>query len=264
VSNAVKYTPSGEVRVKAGALDEHCVEIEVRDTGIGIDAVDRSRVFERFFRADNPDTRAIRGTGLGLAIAKLVAEQHNGRIEVESRRGAGSSFRVLLPKKRGAAIPEPRPSSAPAPAPRARPLVLAIDDDRLAHRIIAASLQTCGIDLICAETGEQGVRIANEHRPEVMLVDLELPDFNGLEVIASVRAAAGTSPPKIIVISGQERPKSLESHGVASFLPKPVRSEVLREEVLRVLGGQDGSISGVHTKDHQGRRRTTKEDGEEK
>ncbi len=243
VSNAVKYTLEGEVTATARVLDENCVEVTITDTGIGIDPVDKIRIFERFFRAENAETRAIRGTGLGLAIVKLAIEQHGGRIEVESKRGSGSTFRVLLPRRRGAPIPEPLP--APAPTPRERPLVLAIDDDRLAHRIIAASLERCGIDVICAETGEQGVRIANEHHPEVMLVDLELPDFNGLEVIASVRANGSGSPPSVIVISGQDRPQSLELHGVTSFLPKPVRSEVLREEVMRVLAmkgtfGPDG------------------------
>lgn len=234
VSNAIKYTREGAVKVVIDGREPGYVVAEVVDTGIGIDEADRARVFERFFRASNPETRAVRGTGLGLAIAKLVSDQHEGRIEVESVRGSGSTFRVLLPRARGGAIPPPR--SGPAPVERARPLVLAIDDDVFAHRIITAALRVSGIDVICAETAAQGIRAAIESRPDAMIVDVELPDSSGYDVIARLRRDHGLDRTPFVVLSGREPPPSLESLGVTAYLQKPVRSERLREAMVRVLG----------------------------
>jgi signal transduction histidine kinase len=97
ISNALKFTPEGgTVDVRTRADDEHAM-LEVSDTGIGIPAEDQSRLFERFFRSSKAHEQAIPGTGLGLAIVKAIVEAHSGRIEVESREGEGTTFRVRLP-----------------------------------------------------------------------------------------------------------------------------------------------------------------------
>jgi heavy metal sensor kinase len=116
LDNAVKYTPiGGRVTVRASA-EEHSVTIEIEDTGIGIAESDLPHVFERFFRADQARSREIRGSGLGLSIARSIAEMHHGAIEVTSRVGRGSCFRVRLP--RTAAVLGRTPSFANAnPAP---------------------------------------------------------------------------------------------------------------------------------------------------
>lgn len=98
VSNALKYTPSGgRVHVRLG-VDGERVELCVEDTGIGIDAPDRDRLFTRFFRSQQAEARGIQGIGLGLSITKSIVEGHGGRIEVESPAGGGSAFRVRLPR----------------------------------------------------------------------------------------------------------------------------------------------------------------------
>ena len=109
IDNAIKYTPEGgEVRVRlhfepseAGRSERQAV-LEVADTGIGIDAADLRRIFDRFYRVDKARSRAQGGSGLGLAICRWIVEAHGGRIEVRSRPGAGSTFSVRLP---GAAAP---------------------------------------------------------------------------------------------------------------------------------------------------------------
>lgn len=112
VENALRYTPpGGRVSVSLGREGSEAL-LSVRDTGIGIDPDDLPRVFDRFFRADRARARIAGGTGLGLAIAKWIAEAHNGRIEVDSTPGAGSTFRVVLP----VASATPTAGSAEAPA----------------------------------------------------------------------------------------------------------------------------------------------------
>ena len=96
LDNAIKYTESGEIRVTVGS-DAHGAWCEVADTGPGIPVDDQPRIFERFYRVDKGRSREEGGTGLGLAIVKHVAQAHGGRVEVESRLGEGTRFRVLLP-----------------------------------------------------------------------------------------------------------------------------------------------------------------------
>ena len=97
LSNAIKYTPAGG-RVRVGSsVDADRVELCVVDTGIGISAADRDRLFTRFFRARHAEEQSIQGVGLGLSITKSIVESHGGRIEVESEFGRGSMFRVRLP-----------------------------------------------------------------------------------------------------------------------------------------------------------------------
>ncbi len=97
VSNAIKYTPrNGHVEVRL-ALDGARIEICVADSGIGIQAADRDRLFTRFFRAEHAEEQSVQGLGLGLGIAKSIVESHGGRIDVESEVGHGSVFRIRLP-----------------------------------------------------------------------------------------------------------------------------------------------------------------------
>lgn len=237
ISNAVKYTPHGKVRVAVASVSDDAVALTVSDTGIGIDADDVPRLFVRFFRADNPETRRVRGTGLGLSIAKVVTDQHGGRITVDSRRGLGSTFKVELPRRKGRALPAAVGSPTPQVARKNR-LVLAVDDDTLAHRIIVAALKGCGIDVMCAETGQRGIDLAVAQQPDVVLVDLELPDMAGSFVIECLRRDPGLARTPIVVISGRAPPPNIQELSNTWYLRKPVRSEKLREEVLRVLGDE--------------------------
>jgi signal transduction histidine kinase len=104
IDNAFKYTPAGgSVRLSASVVSNEAV-IEVQDSGVGIAGEDLPRIFDRFFRADQARSREVPGAGLGLSIARWIAETHKGRIEVESRVGAGSVFRIVLPLVSASAI----------------------------------------------------------------------------------------------------------------------------------------------------------------
>jgi signal transduction histidine kinase len=97
IGNAIKYTPAGgKVRVSAASGPE-TLTVKVTDTGIGIAEEDQKRLFQRFYRVRNEQTRYIQGTGLGLSLVKKIVESHNGRVEVESRPGRGTTFSVSLP-----------------------------------------------------------------------------------------------------------------------------------------------------------------------
>ena len=101
VSNAVKYSPPGStVELAVGGDDQH-VEVVCADHGLGISPDDQDHLFGEFFRSDDPGVRAVSGTGLGLAIVQRVVSQHQGRIELDSELGIGSTFRVLLPRAGG-------------------------------------------------------------------------------------------------------------------------------------------------------------------
>jgi signal transduction histidine kinase len=114
LTNAIKYTPAGGRVVASLGIDGDRVELAVADTGVGIDAADRERLFSRFFRARHAEEQSIQGVGLGLSITKSIVESHGGRIEVESELGRGSVFRVRLPYDRP---PASAPSAEQADAP---------------------------------------------------------------------------------------------------------------------------------------------------
>jgi PAS domain S-box-containing protein len=244
LSNAIKYTDRGGVEVVAAVDDRGFATIEVIDTGIGIDAADFPRLFDRFFRAENPATRKVRGTGLGLSIARTVAEQHGGRIEVESTRDVGSTFRVLLPLRRGGILPPATRGVESLPAPqrgvRARKVILAIDDDVVSRRIVKQALATCGLDVVSAETAASGLDAAMSCDPDLVLVDLELPDSDGVELIERLRKLPGLAGVPILALSSAAAPPSLAALPHVSHLAKPVPTARLREEVVRRI--DDGTI----------------------
>lgn len=232
VANAVKYTFSGTVRVRVLDLDAERVAVDVEDTGLGIDPADQQRIFEKFYRSADAAVRAQSGTGLGLSIVKVLVERHRGALEVDSAPGRGSRFRVLLPKTQG---------SSPVRLPRdrgarfGRRLALVIDDDPVAQRIVGATLRGLSLDVESALTGAAGLRLAAEHRPDVVVLDIGLPDIDGWEVIAHLRRDPALAAIGIVVSSGDDHGAKALRLGATSFLQKPVGARALCEEVERVL-----------------------------
>jgi len=185
ISNALKFTEHGEVRVRADYDAERRQMIfAVSDTGIGIAAEHHERIFEEFAQVENPLQARVRGTGLGLPLSRRLAELLGGTITVDSRPGHGSVFRLQIT----AAI-RPAPD-APAPASIAQPLwrVLIIDDDALDRYVLRQALQRPGVEVIEAPGGEAGLRLAHEQRPQLIVLDLKMPNVDGYAVLDALQS----------------------------------------------------------------------------
>jgi len=246
VSNAIKYTHEGgliRVTVLRAAGE---VRIAVIDNGVGIDPSDHERVFEEFRQVGDPEERQP-GTGLGLAVTKRLAEAHEGRIELESARGQGSSFTLVLPALRDdqAAPFEPVPASAATAAVVAGVAsgdVLVIEDDPSAVRLLREYLETAGYSVRVAPTGEAGLAAVAERAPAAVVLDVLLPGIDGWEVLRRLKADKRTQAiPVIFVTVVEEREVGL-ALGAADYLVKPIQRAALLGCLARYV--ENGSAAG--------------------
>ena len=188
LTNAAKYTPAGgriEITVREDAGHWN---VSVRDNGIGISPQLLPRVFTMFVQADDAGGGADGGLGIGLALIKGLVELHHGSIEADSAgRGRGSEFRVRLPRAGTAvAAEEPRPAAIAAPAAGARRVLIA-DDNRDGAQSLALLLEAGGHQVRVVHLGKAALEQAQSLNPEVMLLDIGMPDVNGYEVAREVR-----------------------------------------------------------------------------
>ena len=237
LSNAVKYNrPEGEVwlDVQAAAHDGRPGwQLNVRDNGRGLSEAQTALLFEPFNRL-GMEHEGISGTGIGLAIVRELLQRMGGRIEVSSQPGQGSEFRVWWPAV------EP-PDTAPvdlnavqdtalatgAVTPEPKPLkVLYIEDNPVNVLLVEAMLgQRTNIYLSCAIDGASGVRAAYALLPDVVLVDMQLPDFDGMEVLRQLRATPALAAATLIALSANAMPEDVAramAAGFSDYWTKPI------------------------------------------
>ena len=176
VGNAIKFTDTGEVRITATAMNGHFT-VAVTDTGPGIPADELTRVFEQFHQIDNSNTKAKGGTGLGLAIAKQIVEMHGGRIWVESTLGQGATFQMELPIRA-----EFRKGH------RMTKRILVVEDQADLRGILRDLLTGSGYEVVEAADGGEGVAKAKSERPDLILMDIQLPVLDGYETTRQIKA----------------------------------------------------------------------------
>lgn len=236
LSNALKFTDKGSVTARAYRGDgahRHDLVLEVRDTGVGISEEQQRLVFERFHRAPSLRERQASGTGLGLSITSELVELMGGTIELESRLGRGSLFRVRLPLV--AAPLEPVVELLPQLEEGARhphPKVLVVDDDPVSLRVARMMLEELGCQVTCATTGQQALQLVDREPFPVIFMDCQMPVLDGYEATAAIRARPAPSrQPVILAITANTEPRSLErclAVGMNAVLKKPLTFEALR------------------------------------
>lgn len=227
LSNAVKFSPAGgEVTVTVEPANR-IARLSVRDNGPGVPEEFRARIFSKFAQADSSDTRARGGTGLGLAIAREIAERHGGRLWFESSVGEGATFHLDLPL---AGQAEDAPSGG-------GPRLLIVEDDADAAEVLRTMLGEDGFTADTAATAREGLAAARTGDYAAVLVDLQLPDADGIGLIRALRAQPATRDLPVVVVSadvarGRARGYSLE---VLDWLEKPFEPERLRVAVAAIL-----------------------------
>lgn len=228
LANAAKYTdPGGRVRLSA-ALDDGQAVIRVTDNGVGIAPDFLPRVFELFAQADPSLDRSRGGLGIGLTLVRDLVDLHGGAIAAASEGvGRGSEFTVRLPTVAEAEAPPPEGSPVElGPAPAARPLrVLVVDDNVEAAESLAAILGLWGHRADVAHDGASALDLASQRRPEVILLDISLPDTDGYQVARRFRADPRLAEAQILAMTGfagaDDRRRS-EVEGLDGHLVKPV------------------------------------------
>ena len=244
LSNAVKFTDQGEVTlstrfVPATADAPAALRIEVRDTGIGIEADRLSQLFQPFEQGDASMSRRFGGTGLGLAISKRLVELMDGRLWGESRVGAGSTFGLELPL-RAAAVPAPAKAPARTGAAPQRPggdlRLLIAEDNPVNQRVASRMLQRLGYKADVVDNGRLAVEATGREAYDVVLMDVQMPELDGLEATRTIKARPGTTP-WIIALTAhalEDDRRQCLAAGMNDFLSKPVQLAELTAALERV------------------------------
>jgi phosphoglycerate-specific signal transduction histidine kinase len=246
LSNAAKYNrPGGSIGVAAEA-DENRVRIVVRDTGPGIAPEKLEQLFVPFERL-GAELSDVEGTGLGLALSKRLVEAMGGELTVASVVGEGSTFTIVLPRTTAASANGGSASQVHIPADRSatangRAATLLYIEDNLANLTLIETILAGrpAITLMSALQGQLGLDLAWEHRPDVILLDLNLPDLPGDEVLARLRADERTRATPVIVISADAthgRSDTLLGGGAQAYLTKPLDVDQFLGTIDRLVGG---------------------------
>ncbi len=237
VGNAIRYTPEGKkIEIRAYAV-EGAVRVDVRDTGIGIAPEDLGHIFERFYRADHPLVQEAGGSGLGLSIVKMFVEMHGGRVWVESEQGKGSTFTFILPVAVQAEEEDQVHRIPPRLMARTR-TILVVDDDRDVANLVKMQLEDNGYRVCVLGSGRSVVAWAEEKRPDLIVLDLILPDVEGTAVLRALKENATTADIPVIVLTIVSDDGTARSLGAVDYLTKPVDSEDLLRSVEKALTWQ--------------------------
>ncbi|MFZ5779196.1 MAG: ATP-binding protein [Pseudomonadota bacterium] len=194
VSNALKYTDRGEVRVTASLNTPGRIAFTVRDSGIGIPPEDHLRIFDEFVQVRNPLQSRTKGSGLGLPLSRKLADLLGGDITVDSEPGRGSTFSLEIPTS--------LPGASPDEAPDELGRILIVDDEESTRYVLRHMLKSAGEwALIEADDGTEGLRLAQSEQPDFILLDLHLPGLDGFEVFRSLKGDPATSSIPVLVLT---------------------------------------------------------------
>jgi PAS domain S-box-containing protein len=235
VGNAIKFTPQGGRITVLGQVAEGRGRIEVRDTGPGVSAEERRRIFDAFYRPASMD-EGVEGTGLGLAIAQQLVQLQGGRLEVESQPGKGSCFYFDLPL--ATALPAP-PSEVAAPRPG---VILVVEDDPVAAQLITSQLGSAGYHAETCPLPAEAVGTAVSLQPALITLDLLMAQVDGLEILRALKSDPRTRDIPVVVVTILDDPREALALGADDFLVKPVERALLIGAVRRCLAASGAPI----------------------
>ena len=231
IGNAIKFTERGSVQVLCGRLADGRAEVRVADTGVGIPEEQLPNIFDEFYQLRNPERDGAKGTGLGLAICKRLLDVMKCELVVESEVGRGSTFAVRIPAS--LVIDRPGQTAGAEKGQAAEAMggklggvqVLLVEDHEMTRRATAQLLAAEGATVIQASNGREAVRLLAHEYPQVLLLDLMLPDMDGTEVLRRVRERRPESLRCVLVVSGdvtEARKADVKQLGADGLLAKPL------------------------------------------
>jgi CheY-like chemotaxis protein len=235
LSNAAKFTEGGGITLAAQRMaegDGDRLQFVVSDTGIGMTPEQLGRLFQAFSQARSSTSREYGGTGLGLAITRHFCRLLGGDVTVESAPAQGSTFTMTLPAVCPAARPEIATTSVRPRRAGALATVLIIDDEKPAHELLERELAGAGYDILHAAGGREGLKLAKQARPDVITLDIIMPDLDGWSVLKALKADPELCDiPVVLVTIMRDRDLGF-ALGAADYLTKPLD----REALMRVVG----------------------------
>jgi CheY-like chemotaxis protein len=238
LSNAVKFTPPGGViEIAASPLDNDCL-ISVKDNGIGLREEDLERVFEVFTQAGSVEGETTKGTGLGLPLTRQFLKAMNGKIWAESVYGEGSTFLFTLPlngdgiSSQTLEITEPEPVAPVNPLKKdGKKIVLIIDDDESARKLIKAWLNEGLYEVLEAGNGNIGINTALKTTPDIVLLDIRMPEKDGWAVLQELKAFPSTQNIPVFITSMEDDRELAFNLGANEYFTKPIEKSALLKKL---------------------------------
>src|SRR5262249_20817316 len=236
ISNALKFTERGEVRVSAAAGPGGTVVFSVADTGIGIAPEDQEAIFQEFTQLESAHQKSIKGTGLGLPLSRRLAELLGGGVGVRSRPGHGSTFSLTVPRVyhgpgETAFVPEVAPEVAPTRLP-----VLVIEDNRETLFIYEKFFKGTGFQAVPARTVRAARRALSEFRPVAIVLDILLEGESTWDLLAELKRQAETRDVPLWVVTMVDNQHKTVALGADDFCPKPVDRAWLLDRLQAAAG----------------------------
>ena len=256
LSNAIKYTDEGSITVTVSRDDHEQISISVRDTGYGIAPEALSHIFQRYYQAKGSHQAS--GTGIGLALVKALAELHEAQVRVESREGEGSCFVLTLSvdntypnalHKEDAPVKMSREEDETAAqdpdileemGEGQQPTLLIVEDNADIRQYISDSFGE-DFQILQAENGEEGVALAQEHVPDLIVSDIMMPKMNGIELTRQLKEDMRTSHIPIILLTAKDADEDKEEgydSGADSYLTKPFTAKLLGSRIQNLLAAR--------------------------
>jgi PAS domain S-box-containing protein len=240
IDNARHYTPAGGQITVSAQVRGHFLQVSVADTGIGIAPKDQEKIFDRFYRADHPLVHEIAGTGLGLSIVKSFVKMHGGEIWVESEPGRGSTFSFTLPLAEREKELEGFSALFPSPLSFApSKLILVVEDEPDIAELIRYHLEGNGYRVTTAPRGEEALAKAHQEKPDLITLDILLPDMDGFEVLQRLKSDEETADIPVVILSIVPDREDGFRLGAVDYVIKPVDEGRLLSAVGAILHKED-------------------------
>ncbi len=245
VGNAVKFTNKGFVKLSVDVLSQKDdsrldIHISVEDTGIGVSEEDMGIIFDAFKRQTNLDSSRYKGTGLGLTICKRLVEMMNGRIDVESVAGQGSTFTIIVNdvKSKTKNVSKFKEQVYHENIEFENSKVLVVDDVEFSRIFLKELLKKMNLDIFEAENGQESIAITHKYQPDVILMDIQMPVMDGIEATRQLKNDQKTKSIPIIGVtaaSSAMTSSSIMEKGFDGLLLKPLERNKLLFELLKYL-----------------------------
>lgn len=244
IGNAIKFTDTGFVHLRVSTEDDYSgasIRFDVEDSGIGISRENQEKVFEKFDQADSTITRKFGGTGLGLAITRQLAELLGGSITLTSQEGQGTTFSLIIPAGVNLASQEliieldrttVEREETESVVAKLSGKILVAEDNMVNQKVILAMLEKAGLDVTIANNGREAVQAATTGEYDLILMDMHMPEMNGMEAMLSLRRSGLDIP--IIALTADVMKEDVDKCLAAGFdahMAKPID----RKKLLRVL-----------------------------
>jgi signal transduction histidine kinase/CheY-like chemotaxis protein len=229
ISNAVKFTPEGGRVTVRGKREDNTLRVSVSDTGIGIAPDDQKKIFQEFYQVDGSYSRKYQGTGLGLALVHSMVELHGGTIAVDSEPDEGSTFTCVFPDcmvETPALEPSLVKEIPPPPVATGERTILMVEDNDLNRKLARNALRSRSYRVLEAKTGPEALEMARKHLPDLILMDVQLPDMDGLEATRRLKADPTTTHIRVVALSAFARTDDQDrarEAGCDGYITKPIR-----------------------------------------